>query len=137
VPAAPFAAFEKHHRTGLPEIDSQHADLFEVVNRLHRAALSGEPRPSVEKILASLRACTIFHFDTEEKWMKESWFPDYVAHKAAHDELTNQIIALEGDYADGTESLSVPFIETLRDWLIIHVTEDDVKLADHLRRMGF
>lgn len=138
-PSAPaqFVAIEKQQKLGLPDLDRQHDELFEAINRLFRATMDNlEPR-KVEKLLASLRATVIFHFDTEETWMKEIWYPDYLAHKALHDDLTRRIIELEAEYGSGARVLSPSFMAELRDWVSHHVSDDDLRLAEYLRRKGF
>lgn len=129
----PFATFSDDLRIGHEEIDRQHASLFEAVNRLHDAMRAGTSRQEQGNILAFLRTYTIEHFQSEEAVMREGAYPDLVSHKAKHDDLLRQVKGLEEKYTAGSMTLSIMTLHFLKDWLVTHISEEDHKLAAHLR----
>ena len=130
----PFAVFSDELRVGHPEIDAQHASLFEAVNRLHDAMRAGRTREEQAGILAFLRSYTVEHFNTEEAFMAESAFPGLEHHRAEHERLLGQVQDLEARYATGSMTLSIMVMHFLKDWLTHHIAEEDQALAEHLRR---
>ncbi|MBI5496646.1 MAG: hemerythrin family protein [Deltaproteobacteria bacterium] len=130
----PFVVFEERFRVGHPEIDRQHAELFDRVNRLHDAMIAGHGRAEVGQVLAFLRHYTVTHFQTEEKFMQESGYGGYARHKAIHDDLTRKVLELEAALEAGSATLSITTMNFLKDWLAHHIGGEDQRLADHLRK---
>lgn len=129
----PFAEFTDDLRVGNETIDSQHAGLYEAVNRLHDAMRNGRSREELGDILAFLHTYTLEHFQTEELFMRDKGYPSLESHKALHEGLVIQIKELEEKYAAGTMTLSIMTMHFLKNWLTSHIQDEDRKLAEFLR----
>jgi hemerythrin len=114
------------------EIDAQHRKLFAIVNELHASVTAGAERSSLAKIFNELIDYTIVHFQTEERYFAELSYPDAQAHKREHDELTGQVVTLQGQFADGDLVISFELLDFLYDWLKTHTSDSDVKFRRFL-----
>lgn len=131
-----FIAAEERYRLGYPELDAQHAGLFELVNRLHEGVVSGVGRPALGELMARLRKETMLHFLQEESLMRRTGYPGLDAHKRLHDELARQVSELEAKHRGGSLVMSQSVMNFLKDWLVHHILNEDRRLAEHLRETG-
>ena len=129
----PFAVLSEHLRLGHPQIDRQHASLFEAVNQLHDAMRAGNSSQELGRILAFLRTYTIEHFQMEEAFMRDTGYAGLEAHRTEHDKLIHQVEDLEQKHAAGSMTISLTVMTFLRTWLEHHISEEDRKLVAHLR----
>jgi hemerythrin len=89
----------------------------------------------VEK-LSLLAVQTREHFTREETAMRESRFPAYPVHKAAHDQVLEQMDAEARAFRDGGDGarLSRYLAEALPAWFANHVRTMDTVTAGFLAR---
>jgi len=85
----------------------------------------------MSQTLADLVEYTKMHFASEERLMQMHHYPDYVRHKANHDELTGQVIKFH--FNAGRIGLTVGLLQFLKDWLQHHIGETDRKVAVFLQ----
>jgi len=131
-----FVKWESKFEVGVAAVDAQHRMLFEHVNTLFDAMQAGHGKDEIGKTLAFLAKYTVDHFKTEEDLMRKSSYPGYLDHKAIHDDLTHQVVELQGKLDKGSQMLSLPVMHFLRDWLSHHISEEDKKMALHLNAAG-
>jgi len=131
-----FLNWEPRYQVGVTILDTQHKGLFDQINALHDAMQAGQGREEVAKTLAFLARYTVEHFQTEEELMRRADYPDFLEHKAIHDELTRQVLDLLARLDKGSERLTLPVMHFLRDWLSHHILELDKRMAPHLNRSG-
>ena len=118
---------------GVPEIDEQHRELFARAGRF-LSSLSDASRQDVGILLSYLRLYAVTHFGAEEAWMLEVRYPAYGRHKAAHDGMLKDLLALSQEH----ERRGAPGLEPMRvgawlaRWLEEHVTVADGELARFL-----
>ncbi len=62
------------YSTGIPKIDSQHAYLFELANRLARALASGRSDEVLANIVQELNDYVNTHFAYEESVMQQAHY---------------------------------------------------------------
>jgi diguanylate cyclase (GGDEF)-like protein/hemerythrin-like metal-binding protein len=126
--------FHPSYESGIAEIDSQHRQLVELINRLNNAINSSESPGFIARTLDELIAYTELHFSMEEALMQKYDYPDFLAHKTSHAGLLADIeqsnIQLE------TPEREIVVLQTLKGWLISHVEFSDKVLADYLRQCG-
>ncbi len=112
---------------GVPEIDAQHKELVERLNRFIIATNEGVNQKEVEKTLAFLSDYVVEHFRAEEALQRKYNYPDYEKHKKIHE----QFIAAVKDYQERfqKEGANLGFVikmqKTLIDWLVNHITKTD------------
>lgn len=131
-----FLTFEPRHQLGHPEIDAQHASLFDAVNRLAEAVDSGVGRLALGKQLAQVREEAVQHFRLEEDLMERAAYPGLPGHKHLHDELMKQASELEAQHKLGLLTLSASVMNFLKDWLAHHISVEDRRLAEFLSARG-
>ncbi len=123
--------------TGFDEVDNQHKRLISILNELYVAMKSGKSEEIIDKILNELHSYTIYHFSTEERYMKKYGYPKFVEHKGQHDNFAARIKDFMKRRARGEATLSIELMNFLKDWLINHIiTKDKEMCAFFLQKMG-
>ena len=85
---------------GVPDVDHEHRELIELINRLH-AAMSGENATlTVLDFLGEIYAHVAAHFALEEKIMREYNYDQYQDHKDDHERLLDEIRDIMDDYEE-------------------------------------
>jgi hemerythrin-like metal-binding protein len=122
---------------GHDEIDSQHQELFRRVARLLEAMLNRD-RVAVSQLFEFLGMYVVDHFAAEERLMRESDFPGYNVHKAAHERFVRDYHSLRRLHEENGESagaaVAVKARTWLFEWLRNHIGSTDQLLARHLLR---
>ncbi|MDD5300577.1 MAG: hemerythrin domain-containing protein [Gallionella sp.] len=115
-------------------IDSDHKKLVELVNDIAYAAKARD-RFALSRAIKLFKFCINCHFINEEQFAQALDFP-FALHKLAH-----QNMRIELDFATHElkkNSASTMFImghyaKFLRDWLIKHITEEDMQMKPLLQ----
>ena len=79
---------------GIPEIDSQHKKLLVIANELYEIA-AGSPdsyRLKMSAALKKLTDYTVYHFSSEEAFMRSCGYAGTDAHKTAHDNFLCDVL---------------------------------------------
>jgi hemerythrin len=114
-------------------IDGQHQNLFRMAGELHRAMSAGDSKLVLAKLLDKLVDYTAVHFAHEERLMQSAKYPDFAAHKAAHDELTRQVLKFQEDFKAGRIAIGISLLQFLKSWLEKHIQETDKKYTPYLQ----
>ena len=122
--------------TGNTEIDRQHRELIDTINRLLEACSQGRGRTEIENTLGFLEKYITCHFTDEEALQRQSGYPDYNNHKRYHDSFRQVVSQIVAAYRAG--GATIPLVakvnSNIGDWLVSHIKREDVKVAAHLRR---
>jgi hemerythrin-like metal-binding protein len=116
-------------RLDIPEIDSQHEKMIELVNRLHEALVEGVDKASRDSLLSQLLERTQSHCAYEEELMLLYGYSGYQAHKSDHDRLTKKVVDLIERYQRGELLLSVAVVMELKGWATTHIEKSDKPLG--------
>ncbi len=118
---------------GIPEIDQQHQELFYRLSKLLEGIVSGD-RAQVSGLIEFLGQYVVAHFGAEERWMVESEFPDYEAHKAEHDRFMQDYLrySVELDQKGPTALVGMRVNNWIADWLRNHIMVSDMALGRFL-----
>jgi hemerythrin len=122
------------YAVNVPEIDQQHKEMFRMFNQLLDIAWDGEGKDAIEESIRFLAAYVVNHFATEETFMQQHEFPDYVEHKKSHDEFTADVNYFLNEYGKKQISteLLVSVLITLGDWTREHIRGMDQELSRFL-----
>jgi hemerythrin-like metal-binding protein len=112
--------------TGIGSIDAQHQSLFAIGRELYSAMTQGQGKTVIGRILERLVQYTTVHFAHEERLMKLHSYPDFAAHKAQHDALVKQVLALQTEFQTGRVTLAIPVLQFLKEWLEKHIQKTDM-----------
>jgi hemerythrin-like metal-binding protein len=130
------ATWSDDFSVGHAEIDQDHQTLFGILNQVGTAALHGN-RHVIEMALDDLIHYTLVHFQREEAYMRAIAYPDYAAHRAAHDAFTQHIEVLRWDYCYGVcNDISAHLLSFLGDWLANHIGQADRMYQHFLADQG-
>ncbi|MGN0728519.1 bacteriohemerythrin [Treponema sp.] len=120
---------------GIPEIDNQHKKLVQIANELYDAALGSDENYSseMEKILKKLTDYTVYHFSSEENFMRAHEYIGSDAHKTAHDNFVNevnyQIKKLSADKKEDGQR----FYSYIVGWVLNHIAKADRVWANFVK----
>jgi hemerythrin-like metal-binding protein len=118
------------------DIDRQHMQLINLINRLFDAMSSGKGSDVLGKTLTDLITYTKGHFALEEKYMREYNYPLLSLHKTEHDKLTKQVLDLANEFQSGKTLISIKVMNFLKDWLNNHIMQNDKKFGEFLNSVG-
>lgn len=121
-------------------IDMDHRLLISKINVLELALQApGEGLANLHFALDELGGYTVEHFDREERLQIATNYPKFGDHKRLHQglvdrlqEIRAEILAIEDptQLAQQAPRLS----ELLRDWLLVHVLQEDMKLKTYFTK---
>lgn len=130
--ATPLLAWRPEFALGIRELDTEHREMIEQINRCY-ATLGAEPRAdAVEHALGEIHAAIAGHFALEERIMRTVGYAGFPAHKDDHEELLEQLRTLmDGFMADpvaGRRELE----QHLSEWFARHFRSFDAALHGQL-----
>ena len=129
-------AWDRTLETGDPEIDTQHRELFNRIDRLLEASRERRSRAEVTQTLEFLGDYVVQHFSAEEGMMITSAYPDVAAHQAEHRRFVQEFEALYKEFrSEGPSTLFVIRVgNRVTSWLREHIYRTDRQLAEWLRQ---
>ena len=119
------------YATGVDEIDDQHKEIFNQLNRLHDAITSGLGKEVIEDILVFAHEYAASHFAFEESCMERYQCPVAKKNKEAHKQFIDSIKEIQHHVAqDHSDTDSVlELYRDLKDWIQNHI----LKIDTHIR----
>ncbi|MFA4824920.1 MAG: bacteriohemerythrin [Methanoregula sp.] len=118
------------------EIDDQHKKLIALINKLHDAMRAGQGKHVLEETLQELAAYTVYHFQTEEKYMQQFKYPGYLKHKAEHTAFVKKVTDFQKDFASNRLGVTIELMNFLKDWVNKHIRETDKQYSDLFKKSG-
>lgn len=110
---------------GSEEIDEQHRNLVELLNRLHEAVNEGKSKEALSDLLSELIESAEAHFQKEEAYMQDFDYSGYSEHKRDHDNFVEEVTDFQAKFETGEILFSVEVMEFLRDWFAAHIKSRD------------
>lgn len=110
-------------------LDSDHQKLFRILNSVYENIMNSSEVDCILPKVNELSEYTLYHFSSEEQYMKERGIPDIDDHIAKHREFTNKIEKLQKDYHNNDLETSKDLIIVLGEWLLQHVLKEDRKYS--------
>ena len=83
--------WREEFNTGIADVDHEHRELVELINRLHAHIANGADPIRVGEFLGEVFARIAAHFALEESIMRKHSYDEYRAHKAEHERLLDEI----------------------------------------------
>ncbi len=75
------------------EIDEQHKEWINIINRLNSAILDNKGKPYLDSLFKRVFYYTNYHFAAEEALMEEASYPDLDNHRKLHAHFKEGILA--------------------------------------------
>lgn len=126
--------FDDSLRTGIEEIDEQHAMLIELYNELDEALWKGKANRQMELILARLVKYTKTHFAMEEAVLEATGYPDLAQHQFEHQRLAERLRQYVVRYKRSQERISADMLDFVRRWIMSHIMECDMAYVGHVNK---
>ena len=110
----------------VPQIDSDHKNLFAISNRIYDHISAGEYDKTITQALTLLVKYVHEHFDREERLMERFNFPGIVEHRRYHRLLEQIVSSMQKVHRHEPETVDTgKLMEFLRDWLEQHILGTD------------
>lgn len=113
------------YSTGIPKIDSQHAYLFELANRLTRAVAGGRSQEVLSDIIRELNDYVASHFSYEESVMEKAHYEGLAVHRQMHEKMREELARYAAELSAGTLSAAT-LSKFLERWLTGHIMHEDM-----------
>ena len=113
---------------GVVEVDYEHQELIDLINRLHRSVQEGVTRAQVVNGLGEIYAQIASHFALEEKVMQEARYPAFREHKMDHEALLDDLRDIMDEVEDDGEFDEQRLSIDLDRWFSDHFRIHDAKL---------
>lgn len=120
---------------GITEIDLQHKKLLSLADDMYEIVNGDEDslKVNLSKVLKSLTDYTVYHFTSEEEFMKKYGYPSADMHKSMHDnfiaEVTKQIKSLN----TATKTEAERLYSFLASWVLNHIAKSDKVWAEYVK----
>ena len=116
---------------GVAAVDLEHRELIELINDLHERIGEAADTDMTLAMLGEIYAQISAHFALEEKYMRESEYPQFPQHKEDHEELLDEL----RDIMDRVEDLgrydADELSQELARWFSEHFRTHDALLHAH------
>ncbi len=125
--------WKRYYDVGIVEIDSQHKQLVDILNKLIQAKNKNSDENTLRAILQELVDHTQAHFVSEELHMRKNNYPLLDDHIQLHKFLINRFIKMIEKINDGNLEIGNELFERLKYWLLQHVLEEDREYGYYLK----
>ncbi|MEJ1161739.1 bacteriohemerythrin [Prosthecomicrobium sp. N25] len=118
------------YATGIDEVDFEHRELVELVNRIHDTYVeSNGGAPAIAALFGDLNRAIAAHFALEEHHMRAAGYRALPAHKADHERLLDDLRdMMDAHEAAGTRVDAAELGRALDAWFSVHFGTHDAKL---------
>ena len=121
--------WDNRYQLGIPTVDAQHQKLFAVYNSLVTALRQNQSDAAVLEALREMVRYTGTHFCDEERFMLESFYPSFMAHRRQHSYFIQKTQVFLNEYEAEKNGLSETVCGFLKNWLVRHILEADREFA--------
>lgn len=132
-----FFKWSDAYSVNIKTIDDQHKELVNILNRMFIAVSMREGDKVIADILDALTAYTQKHFALEERLMQQAKYKDFVAHKAEHTKLLDQLDQLCKKHMLEEQPIYFEMLSFLKRWLREHIQGVDTLYSTDLLAAGF
>lgn len=121
---------------GIDSIDGQHQKLIAQINAVVDIILfQPGPKADLNQVMDALVQYTQEHFAFEEDLFSKHGYSETADHLNHHERLRSGLIS-HIDKFRRSQLDQAKFLEFLKDWLIKHIMETDMKYSAHLIERG-
>lgn len=119
----------------VPEIDKQHKKLIQITNKLYTAASGTQEQYKKEMpdIIKELVDYTVYHFDSEERFMEKYNYAGLAIHKLQHENFVEQVKREIQKLSDSDRQDGLQLYVYLEKWVVNHIEKSDFSWARVIR----
>jgi hemerythrin-like metal-binding protein len=103
---------------------------------MHAKVKRGEKASELLGLLTELAEYATFHFQNEEELVGKHGFPDLSKHKLLHEALVKDVGNYISKVRKGEEIDLVELMSFMKNWLLVHIKNSDMKYGEWLRSKG-
>lgn len=130
-------AWTKNLATGIDWQDKQHIELFDRVNKLLEAMMSGKGKAELLNVVKFLDTYVISHFGAEDQVMNNLLFHERLFHIGEHNKFKERLQAIKGEIERGIAPDTVIMVKKeLTEWLSNHIGKIDKRLGAFIIAKG-
>ncbi len=126
--------WEKKFELGVDEIDTQHKKWVEILNRFIAAREANKEKEVLKDILQEVVDYTRYHFETEERHMKEHGYELLEQHKQQHAMLVKQVADVIRTININEKKAVLSLEVLLKNWVLKHILTTDKIYGEYLKR---
>jgi hemerythrin len=127
-------SWSKQYLIGNDLIDTEHEELFRLINDFHSRWSAAHNRQDIAKVFNQLIAYAELHFQHEEKIMDDAGYPKLAEHQQIHESMIDTIFRLQKSYEEANLHLEMDTMKFVKSWLVGHILENDYLFRDFLAR---
>lgn len=127
-----FMEWRDDYTLGMPIVDLQHRQLFDLANSLAVAQRMGRPG-EVRELFIEFAGQMETHFRTEEDMMATASYADFTRHKREHDAVRNRLTSLLIRTRGGQTPPGLAELDVFKGWFTIHLLGADREMGDFFR----
>ncbi len=126
--------WRKHYECGIPEIDNEHKELFDIANRILGSLSSDGESIEADPLVDDLLAHIAHHFEHEERLLKSNGFPMTESHRQSHQKLLTHARDLEARFRkhETTAAMLMNFI--VHDIVARHMIQEDKEFFTWMKK---
>lgn len=110
---------------GLESIDTQHKELFHLINAFYNRIVEKTGKDSIMKAIIDMENYTIEHFSFEEMMMKRAGYPNIQEHIKEHEKFRETVADFRKRYEGGRLLLSLEVTGFVKNWISSHIMKTD------------
>ncbi len=127
-----YLKWSNRYSVHIVEIDEQHKKLINLINEMYDAMQAGKGREIIDIVLDEFVDYTVFHFNTEERLLRQHSYPNYDDHKDMHDHIANKARELKKTLDKRNKPSSIDVMLLMTNWLNTHILEEDRKYVPYI-----
>ena len=131
-----FVVWSDAYSVEFSEIDEQHKKLVVIANDLLQSCKeeSSFSKVGFMKAFSKASEYAVSHFQTEEKYMKKTGYPDFDAHKKEHENFLTEVQSAFNKYKE-SDFASIELAIFLKRWLLNHIAVKDKQYIPYLKKL--
>ncbi len=118
------------------DMDADHQQIFDFINRIHLSIKSGEAANSQAKVFREMGDFTREHFAREEVMMEKHGFPGLPDQLTEHEKLLNRVDGFAAALESAEPVNLVAALNFLNNWLKTHILTMDRQYGEFFKERG-
>lgn len=125
--------WKEDYRLGVDLIDQQHQKLFQIAEDIYNLLKNNLYTDKYDRILlllSELKDYTIFHFRSEEEYMRQIGYRRLLSHRVEHDDFVNKISNVDMDRIDENQDAYIlELLDFVVKWIGEHILQKDKQIV--------
>jgi hemerythrin len=122
-------SWKDEYKIGIQKIDEQHKKLFEIADKIFlliKDNMSVDKYDKIVELINELKDYTVYHFESEEAYMRSISYKYYPVHKKEHEDFIDKINNLDLNEIDNNQSgYLLGIMDYVVTWISKHILEKD------------